>query len=125
MAKFVFDEKTGTLVQQNQQKAIGQEMPQPVIDKGETMSVIDRSAIQKPNVKLNEGVLQFREKSDLTVFQIVDEQTGKVMAYISGYALDINFNLGELKSVERVEQMIDGIGKMFRKIVLDKIMQRK
>lgn len=123
MAKFVFDDKTGTLVQESA-RINKKEIVSPTSNKPDIKAakLIDDVTIQRPNIQVQESVLQFREKSDLTVFQIIDENTGKVMAYISGYALDISFNLQELKSVEKVEQMIDGIGKMFRKIVLDKIM---
>ena len=76
------------------------------------------------NLEIEENTVMFRERSDLTIFQITDESTGMVLAYISGYALDINFNVGELRSVERVEQLIEGIGKLFRNIVMEKILNK-
>lgn len=117
---FVFE--NGRLVPKKEEKIIEQAKVDDVQQK--SYALVDVNEVKRPNVQLSEGVVQFRERSDLTVFQILDEKTGRVMAYISGYALDINFNLGELKSVESIEQLIDGIGNMFRKIVLDKIVAK-
>lgn len=96
--------------------------PNPKPNKTDEVRLIDGMEKRKANVPVEEGKVIFREKSDLTIFQIVDETTGTIMAYIAGYALDINFNMAELKSVERVEQLITGIGKMFRSVIMDKIL---
>lgn len=115
--EFVFE--NGKLVPKKTKKIVEQVKEAEVVEK--PYNLVDVNEIKRPNVELSEGTVQFRERSDMTVFQILDENTGRVMAYISGYALDINFNLGELKSVESIEQLINGIGKLFRKIILDKI----
>lgn len=62
----------------------------------------------------SKGVLMFRELEDYDVCQISDEKTGKVLAYIGGYALAFNFNMAELNSMERIEQCLQGIVKLFR-----------
>lgn len=60
------------------------------------------------------GVVMFRELVDHDICQIIDDTTGKVLATISGYALKINFNRTELNSVEKIEQCLQGIMKLFR-----------
>lgn len=63
---------------------------------------------------VNTGIMMFRELQDYDICQITDEKTGKVLAYIGGYALQINFNMAELKTMERIEQCLQGIVKLFR-----------
>lgn len=60
------------------------------------------------------GVMMFREMQDYDICQITDEKTGKVLAFIGGYALQINFNMTELRTMERIEQCLQGIVKLFR-----------
>lgn len=70
------------------------------------------------------GVLMFRERQDYDIYQIVDERTNKPLAYIGGYALQINFNMAELKSMERVEQCLTGLNKLFRKFIMEQALKR-
>lgn len=60
------------------------------------------------------GIMMFRERQDYDICQITDEKTGKVLAYIGGYALAFNFNMSELRSMEKIEQCLQGIVKLFR-----------
>ncbi len=79
----------------------------------------------KPNVIVNEREVKFREKSDLSIVQIADYDTNRIMGYIAGYGLDINFNMEELNSMDRVEQFLDGLKKAFRSIILEKALGTK
>lgn len=63
---------------------------------------------------ISTGVMLFRERLDYDICQITDEKTGKVLAYIGGYALAFNFNMSELRSMERIEQCLQGLVKLFR-----------
>jgi len=60
------------------------------------------------------GVVMFRERQDYSIYQITDDKTGKVLAYIGGYALQIKFNMEELRTMERIEQCLEGLKKLFR-----------
>lgn len=60
------------------------------------------------------GIMMFREQQDYDICQITDERTGKVLAYIGGYALAFNFNMSELRSMEKIEQCLQGIVKLLR-----------
>lgn len=62
----------------------------------------------------DDGILLFREGADMDLCQISDERTGKALVYISGYALQFTFNMAELNSMERVEQCLQGLTKLFR-----------
>lgn len=87
----------------------------------DTSSVLP--TIQAFNIESDEEEREivFKEKSHLNIVQIVDEDTGKLLGYISGYALDIGFNVKELKSTKKVEQCLSGLTAMFRKIIMDQI----
>ena len=65
------------------------------------------------------GAMVFREREDLDICQISDEKTGKVLAYIGGYALQFNFNMTELNTMERIEQCLQGIVKLFRHQIMN------
>lgn len=73
----------------------------------------------------NYTILQFREGADLTMLQIVDKDTKSILGYISGYALDINFNMGELTSMQRIEAFLEGVKTAFRKVIYDKAFENK
>jgi len=95
----------------------------PVIKSGR--SLMKNVPTDKPNVLVNEREIKFREKSDLSVVQITDYDTNRVMGYIAGYGLDINFNMEELNSVDRVEQFLEGLKKAFRSVILEKALGSK
>lgn len=63
---------------------------------------------------VSSGILMFRERQDYDICQITDEKTGKVLAYIGGYGLAFNFNMEELRTMERIEQCLEGLKKLFR-----------
>lgn len=122
-SKFVFDNKTGTL------KAV--DTPSTVLQP--TSSVPSEEQIEekkldlsthKPNIATNESVVQFRENSDYTIVQVVDERTRKPMMIIGGYALDIKFNMAELRSTEKIEQLLGGLTSMFRKMILEQALNK-
>ena len=107
--KYVFDKKTGTY-QQN--KPASQSKPLP----------IHESQVRAKAEKSEDGeelVYKFRASSDLTSFQVIDEQTRKPMMVISGYALSMKFNMAELRSSSKVEQLLSGLTEMFRKMIIE------
>ena len=76
------------------------------------------------NVATDEGIVQFREKSDYTIFQFIEPKTQSVLGYIGGYALDFSFNLEQIKSTERLEQLLEGIKGVYRKMISDQILRQ-
>lgn len=72
-----------------------------------------------------EGILLFRQQTDYTICQITDERSGKQMAYIGGYALNIKFNMEQLNSVAKVEQCLEGIKKLFRSFIVGQAIENK
>lgn len=85
------------------------------VDKPTPIQLIDDKGIPEAYLdSVTLGVMMFRERQDYDICQITDEKTGKVLAYIGGYALEINFNMAELKTMERIEQCLQGMIKLFR-----------
>ena len=74
------------------------------------MCIRDRAYLDS----ITTGILMFRERQDYDICQITDEKTGKVLAYIGGYGLAFNFNMSELRNMERIEQCLQGLMKLFR-----------
>lgn len=118
--KFVFDNKTGTLkaadtIQQPQSIAASSQ-----IDKTEEVKVdltTNRPAI-------NEPIVQFRQNSDYTIFEVDEEKSRKPMMIIAGYGLEIKFNIAELRTTERIEQLLQGVTSIFRKMILEQALQK-
>lgn len=71
------------------------------------------------------GVMMFREREDYDICQIVDEKTGKILAFIGGYALQINFNMSELRTMEKIEECLQGLTKLFRHKIMTQTLDNK
>lgn len=126
--KFVFDEKTGTMVPSNpvlhelSKQSVSEPIKTakpvtevPVVNK---YSMLEGMQRPKHNVVVDEPIVQFHEYSDKDVVQIIDNDTGRLMGYIAGYALDVQFNMDELRSVEKIEKFLDGWSKYLRSVIL-------
>lgn len=125
--KFVFDNATGTL-RPEEQATPKQVIPVESIetkkndDGAEEVSVNLKTP--KPNVNMNEPIIQFRQNSDYTLFQVIEERSKKPMMIIGGYGLEIKFNMAELRSTERIEQLLNGLSTMFRKMILEQALSK-
>lgn len=120
--KFIFDNATGTLKPDtnNVQKAID---AQPAAKSDDEVVALNLNT-HKPNVKLDEPIIQFRQNTDYTIFQVIEERTKKPMMIIGGYGLEIKFNIAELRSTERIEQLLGGLTTMFRKLILEQALAK-
>ena len=126
MANFKFDPTTGTLQNVDLQENGGlKEQSQPVelpTKNEDNTSVGDVMEKRTSNIVTDEPLVSFRERGDYTIYQIIDKDTGVVLAYIGGYALDFSFNTKKLNSTSKIEQCLEGIKKLFREIIVDKIL---
>lgn len=110
--KFVFDKKTGGLVAQKEQEAKEHSIP-------------DVPQSVKTEEKLDgEPIFKFRAQNDLTTYQIIDDVTRKPMMTISGYALEIRFNMAELTTTEKVEQLLSGLTDLWRKLIVNQALMK-
>ena len=123
-SKFVFDNTTGTLKPAESEVTKLSEKPTtPSDNAGKEEFSLDLSS-RKPNIATNENIIQFRESSDYTIFQVTDDRTRKPMMVIAGYGLEIKFNMAELRSTEKIEQLLGGLTSMFRKMILEQALKK-
>lgn len=74
---------------------------------------------------IDEPLVEFKSISDRTIFSIVNDEINQTMVEISGYDLLINFNMEHINSIEDVEAAVGGIGDLFRRIIMDKLLEHK
>lgn len=73
--------------------------------------------------KISEPTVTFRINSDRIIREIINEEINQTLVHISGYDLQINFNMQFLKSVEDVEAACNGIAQLFRDIIMEKLLE--
>lgn len=96
-------------------------------DKPTPIQLINENGLPEAYLdSVNTGVMMFREREDYDLCQITDERTGKVLAFIGGYALQFNFNMVELNTLEKINQCMEGLVKLFRhKIMTQNLRENK
>ena len=124
---YVLDKETGRFVPEESLKPSSENREELVNMPDRQKDIINDG---KPTIVADTGMSDeptetFRRMSDLSVFQIVDKSTGKVMGIISGYALQIKFNLEAITETADVEQCAEGLKKLFYGIIMDQILSEK
>lgn len=119
-SKFVFDNKTGTLKAVDTTQSPKQTAAPSQEQKVEEVKV--DLTTNKPAI--NEPIVQFRQNSDYTIFEVDEEKSRKPMMIIAGYGLEIKFNIAELRTTERIEQLLQGVTSIFRKMILEQALQK-
>lgn len=74
---------------------------------------------------VDEPHVEFKMITDRSVFNIVNEEIDKTLVEISGYDLQINFNMEYINSIEDVEAAVNGLGNLFRDIIMEKLLEHK
>lgn len=72
---------------------------------------------------IDEPVVQFKVNSDRIIREVINADTKQVLVHISGYDLQINFNMQYLKSIEDVEAACSGISQLFRDTIMEKLLE--
>lgn len=75
--------------------------------------------------EVNEPTVQFKLVSDRTIYHVKSERNNEVMVEISGYDLNIAFNMEYINCIEDIEAAVDGIGQLFREIITEKLLEHK
>lgn len=96
------------------------------IDEPSVVQLTDDNGLPEAYLdSLSTDIVMFRENEDYDLYQIADERTGKVFAYIGGYALQIKFNMAELNTMESIEQCLQGLMKLFRHKIMNQPLSSK
>lgn len=77
--------------------------------------------VQLPNVE--EPIVKFKLVSDRDVMTIVNDDIKETLVEISGYDLQINFNMQYLKSVEDINAARNGIADLFQQLIMEKLLE--
>lgn len=72
---------------------------------------------------VDEPKIEFNLITDKICLNVVNDDIDEALVEISGYDLQINFNLKYIKSIEDVELAVTGIGDMFRKTIMDQLLE--
>lgn len=81
--------------------------------------------MEDKKLTINEPRVEFKLISDRTIFKIINDSINENLVEISGYDLQVNFNMEYINSVEDVEAAVEGIGNLFRQIIMDKLLEHK
>lgn len=66
----------------------------------------------------------FNTLSDLVVLSVQTEDTHETIMEISGYGLQIKFDRDKLQNIADVESMLDGIKELFRRMVMNDLLDK-
>lgn len=77
----------------------------------------------KATTVVDEPKVEFNLITDKICLGVINDDIGEPLVEISGYDLQINFNLKFIKSVEDVELAVNGIGDIFRKTIMDQLLE--
>lgn len=81
--------------------------------------------IQKKEELEDEPKIEFKAISDKAAFIVKSSDQKTQLVEISGYDLQINFNMQYMKTSIDVDEAVSGISEMFRSIITDKLLQGK
>lgn len=84
----------------------------------------DEIKINSNNIA-DEPRVEFKLISDRSIFNVVNKEINQTLVEISGYDLQINFNLEYLNTMEDIESAIEGLGNLFRDIILERLLAQK
>jgi hypothetical protein len=73
--------------------------------------------------QINEPTVKFKLISDRIIREVINAETKQTLVHISGYDLQINFNMQFLKSVEDVEAACEGITQLFRDMIMTQLLK--
>lgn len=74
--------------------------------------------------KVNEPTVHFKLITDRMIREINNPDINQTLVRISGYDLQIEYNLQYLKSVEDIEAACQGLADLFRQDILEVLLKR-
>lgn len=74
--------------------------------------------------KVNEPTVHFKLITDRIIREINNPEINQTLIRISGYDLQIDYNLQYLKSVEDIEAACNGIAQLFREDIMRVLLER-
>lgn len=82
--------------------------------------------MEEQNIQtVDEPKAEFRVLSDRDALTVKNADNDEILIEISGYDLQVNFNMEYLNSIQDVEAAVNGIGDLFRQIIMEKLLEHK
>lgn len=72
---------------------------------------------------VDEPEVRFKLISERDIMNVENADTHEKLVEISGYDLQINFNMQHLRSVEEIEAACKGISDLFREVIMGKLLE--
>lgn len=72
-----------------------------------------------------EPIVHFKLISDRIIREVLNAETKEPLIHISGYDLQVNFNLQYLKSVEAIEAACQGVASLFRDMIMEQLLPKE
>lgn len=82
-----------------------------------------KEEIEKLNEMTEEPTVIFKLISDKRALAVETEDEHYRIMEISGYDLNVSFNRDLLKSIEDVENLLDGLKEMFRRLIMKDLLE--
>lgn len=82
----------------------------------------DKTKSQTQLFDAGEPEVVFNAYSDRRMIGVMTSDGSDTLLEITGYALQLKFNRDLLKSVEDIENMLDGMKDLFRKMVMEDLL---
>lgn len=73
---------------------------------------------------MSERKIVFDEISDKTAHSVIHPETEETMAEITGYGLDVKFNMELINSQEDIDGVASGIADIFKELLINKLLSK-
>ena len=92
------------------------------LDYTEKEEITEEEKQQAQSIGLEPEVV-FNTLSDRRILAVQTEDTHETIMEISGYDLQINFNRDKLQNIADIESMLDGLKDLFRRVVMQDLLE--
>lgn len=86
---------------------------------------MEENVVDKNLPPVDEPKVEFNYISDRGAFTIKNPEIDKILVEVTGYDLQVNFNMEYINSIEDVEAAVSGIGDLFRQLIMEKLLEYK
>lgn len=86
------------------------------------MTIMAEQTQEGDYTHIDEPIVKFRLNSDRIVREVINPEINQTLVHISGYDLQINFNMQFIKSVEDVEAACSGMAQLFRDMIMEQLL---
>lgn len=82
---------------------------------------MEETDVQLPDV--DEPEVKFKLISGRDIMNVENADSGEILIEISGYDLQINFNMQHLKTIEEITAACKGVSDLFKEVIMEKLLE--